>query len=362
MSEQISLFKTGEIIDENTVSVDKVIFTKKLKVISLFSGCGGMDLGFRGGFDVFGKHYESNPYDIIFANDIIKKACETYEHNFGHKPHCGDIKELDYKTLPKADIVIGGFPCQDFSLAGKRKGLASERGKLYLEMKNVIEHCNPIAFVAENVDGIRKSKAGDDTTALDIIIEDFKSMGYEVVYKVVNAADYGVPQNRIRVIIVGIRKDINKKMKYPEITHGELGKYKWMSSKEAIDDLWDKIGVSEIKDHTERHYSKAKFYPGKRMQGNRQIDANRPSPTIRAEHHGNIEGHYRSMDPNNPDDMTSWRRLSIRECARLQSFPDNFEFPCAPSEAYKQIGNAVPPILGWNIARALYKSLFMDAQ
>jgi len=362
MSEQISLFKTGEIIDENTVSVDKVTFTKRLKVISLFSGCGGMDLGFRGGFDVFGKHYEYNPYDIVFANDIIKKACETYEHNFGHKPHCGDIKDLDYRTLPKADIVIGGFPCQDFSLAGKRKGLSSERGRLYLEMKKVIEHCNPMAFVAENVDGIRKSKTGDDTTALDIIIEDFKSIGYEVVYKAVNAADYGVPQNRIRVIIVGIRKDINKKMKYPKITHGELGKQKWVNSKEAIDDLWDKIDATEIKNHTKRDYSKAKFYPGKRMQGNCQINADRPSPTIRAEHHGNIEGHYRSMNPNNPDDMTGWRRLSVRECARLQTFPDNFEFPCAPSDAYKQIGNAVPPILGWNIARALYKSLFADVQ
>ena len=151
-------------------------------------------------------------------------------------------------------------------------------------------------------------------------------------------------------------------MKYPKITHGELGKQKWMNSKEAIDDLWDKIDATEIKNHTKRDYSKAKFYPGKRMQGNCQINADRPSPTIRAEHHGNIEGHYRSMNPNNPDDMTGWRRLSVRECARLQTFPDNFEFPCAPSDAYKQIGNAVPPILGLNIARALYKSLFADVQ
>jgi len=362
MSGQISLFDSREIVDRDTVSVDKIISTNRLKVISLFSGCGGMDLGFRGDFDVFGKHYERNPYDIIFANDILEKASKTYEHNFGHKPYVGDIKDLDYQKIPKADIVMGGFPCQDFSLAGKRKGLSSERGKLYLEMKKVIEHVKPIAFVAENVDGIRKSKAGDDTSALDTIIEDFKGIGYKVVYKALNAADYGVPQSRVRIIIVGIRDDIKRIMRYPQSTHGELEKYRWMSSKEAIDDLWEKIDAPYVKNHSRRDYSKAKFYPNKKMQGNCQIDANRPSPTIRAEHHGNIEGHYRSMNPNDPSDMNSWRRLSVRECARLQSFPDDFEFPCAPSEAYKQIGNAVPPVLGWHIARSLYKSLFPSIQ
>ena len=224
--------------------------------------------------------------------------------------------------LPNADIVIGGFPCQDFSVAGKRKGLSAERGRLYLEMKKVIEYCNPIAFVAENVDGIRKSKFSEDSSALDVIIEDFKSIGYSVAYKSVNASDYGVPQNRVRIIIVGIRSDIKKAMKYPKITYGESKKVARMTSKDAIDDLWDKIGKTDIKNHTERDYSKAKFYPGKKMQGNCQIDANRPAPTIRSEHHGNIEGHYRSKNSDDPNDMSGWRRLSVRECARLQTFPD----------------------------------------
>lgn len=358
MSVKQMTFFEEEISMDKTTSVEVLPNKKTLRVISLFSGCGGMDLGFKGDFNVFNKYFEKNPYEIVFANDIIKHACDTYEHNFKHKSLCCDIRELDYSVLPKTDIVIGGFPCQDFSLAGKRKGLNAERGRLYLEMKKVIQHCNPIAFIAENVDGIRRNKSGDDTSALDIILDDFRELGYTVVYKVLNAADYGVPQNRIRVIIVGIRNDFRKTMRYPSATHGENAKQPWITAKEAIDDLWDKIDNINIKNHTSRDYSKAKFYPGKTMQGNCQIKPDKPSPTIRSEHHGNIEGHYRTTIPDNPSDIKGWRRLSVRECARLQSFPDTFEFPVSSSDAYKQIGNAVPPVLAWHIARALYISLF----
>lgn len=224
-------------------------------------------------------------------------------------------------------------------------------------MKRIIAHCNPIAFVAENVDGIRRTNKGDSTSALDVVIEDFESLGYRVSYRPLNAADYGVPQNRIRIIIVGIRKDISREFEYPTSLYGLEKKYSWITSKEAIDDLWDKLDVTDIKNHTNRDYSKAKFYPGKKLQGNNKIKADNPAPTIRAEHHGNIEAHYRSTDENNPDIMTYWRRLSVRECARLQTFPDNFEFPCSASDAYKQVGNAVPPVLAWHIAKSLHKCL-----
>lgn len=327
---------------------------KELKVISLFSGCGGMDLGFEGNFDYLGKYYAKNHFDVIFSNDIIQKACDTYEYNFHKQPVCADIKNLDYSKLPAADIVIGGFPCQDFSLAGKRKGLSADRGKLYLEMKKIIEYVRPMAFVAENVDGIRMSKDREDTSALDIIVDDFHSSGYHVVYQVLNAANYGVPQNRKRVIIVGIREDINAEMAYPKATHG-IADSPFVTAREAIDDIWDKIDKG-IPNHSTRDYSKAKFYPGKKTQGNVRIAADKPSPTIRSEHHGNIEGHYRTMKEDEMD-MTGWRRLSVRECARLQSFPDSFVFPCSASDAYKEIGNAVPPVLGWVIANALYQSL-----
>lgn len=343
---------------------DKVVDTmphinalKKLKVVSLFSGCGGMDLGFKGGFKAFDSLYEQNPYEIIFANDIFDKACESYRYNFNHNAVCCDINNIDINLIPKADIVVGGFPCQDFSVAGKRKGLNAERGRLYLQMKKVVSHCNPIAFVAENVDGIRNSKSNSDDFALDIIIKDFENLGYNVVYKVLNASSFGVPQNRVRVIIVGIKKELNLTMKYPKETHGINSSKPLMTSKEAIDDLWNLIDSTNVFNHSSKDYSKAKFYVNKKLQGNNLIDANKPSPTIRAEHHGNIEGHYRTFDEKNRNDVSNWRRLSVRECARLQSFPDDFNFICSASSAYKLVGNAVPPILGWHIARALYLTL-----
>lgn len=333
-------------------------YKNKLRVISLFCGCGGMDLGFQGDFTYLNKYYPTNPYEIIFENDIIKKACDTYSYNFHREPLCCDIKNIDTSILPDADIVIGGFPCQDFSLAGKRKGLDTERGQLYLEMKRVIDCIKPLAFVAENVDGIRISKSKSSPSALDIILNDFSKSGYQVVFKALNAADYGVPQNRTRIIIVGIRNDLHKKMIFPSPTHGIKYKFPILTAKQAIDDIWEKLGDTSIPNHTFKDYSKAKFYPGKKSQGNNKIKADAPAPTIRSEHHGNIEAHYRSLNGcSDPNDMTYWRRLSIRECARLQSFPDDFVFPVAASEAYKQIGNAVPPVLAWNIANALYNSL-----
>ena len=230
-SAQLSFFDTKFESVHKTVSVNLLPVNKVLKVISLFSGCGGMDLGFRGDFTVFGKHYAPNPYEIVFANDIVQKACDTYTHNFQHEAYCCDVKQLDYAILPNADIVIGGFPCQDFSLAGKRRGLSAERGRLYLEMKKVIEYCRPMAFIAENVDGIRRNKAGDDSSALEIILDDFRSLGYTVIYKVLNAANYGVPQNRVRVIISGIRTDLCKNMKYPEETNGDNTRQAWITEK-----------------------------------------------------------------------------------------------------------------------------------
>lgn len=332
---------------------------QKVKVVSLFSGCGGMDLGFRGGFAFLGKKYERNPFDIVFANDIFSAALKVYEHNFGHKAIEQSITDIDLENIPNADVVIGGFPCQDFSLAGKREGLSSERGRLYQHMIRVIRHCKAKMFVAENVDGIRTSKNKElDTTALDIILQDFEDAGYVVQYKVLHAADFGVPQTRKRVIIVGVRKDIYSDIYYPKATHQENSAINpWVTAKEAIDDLWDKIDEPGILNHSIKDYSKAKFYPGKKMQGNNRISADKPSCTIRAEHHGNIEAHYRTLNKKDENDMSGWRRLSIRECARIQSFPDDFNFVVAASSAYKMIGNAVPPVLGWHIARAVYFTL-----
>lgn len=294
----------------NTIPTKKVKISdnqQSFNVLSLFSGCGGMDLGFVGDFEFLGDKYEKNPFQLIFANDIFKQATEVYESNFKHTPELRSIEELDLQEdLPdeRVDVVLGGFPCQSFSYAGKRKGLSDPRGQLYLQMIRVINHYKPKMFVAENVDGIRNSKksmCGNESSisALDSILNDFDKAGYNVQYQVLTAADYGVPQLRKRVIILGIRKDLgdNEDVYYPRPLFDEDGSItgqKWRTSKDGIDDLWDKLNDPTIPNHTIKDVSKAKFYPGKKMQGNNRIPENRPSPTIRAEHHGNIEAHYRT--------------------------------------------------------------------
>lgn len=341
---------------------------KNYNVVSLFSGLGGMDLGFCGDFEFLGDKHEKNPFKILFANDIFKQAAEIYESNFNHKVEQRSIADLDLeKDFPKEniDVVLGGFPCQSFSYAGKRRGLNDPRGQLYKQMIRVVEYYKPKLFVAENVDGIRNSKKDHngstiEKSALDIILKDFESVGYNVQYHILNAADYGVPQIRKRVIIIGIRNDLGKNSDvfYPKAQFSEQGisAPEWRTAKDGIDDLWNLVNSPNVANHTTRDISKAKFYEGKKMQGNNRILATRPAPTIRAEHHGNIEGHYRTF-LEDENDMAGWRRLSVRECGRLQSFPDNFIFTASASSAYKAIGNAVPPVMAWHIARAVLYTL-----
>ncbi|WP_099203904.1 DNA cytosine methyltransferase [Scatolibacter rhodanostii] len=353
----------------NTLCTSIPTNVKKLNVASLFSGAGGMDLGVLGGFEYLGKMYESNPFNIVFANDIFEQAADIYEANFHHKVERRSIVDLDVnRDLPnvEVDIVLGGFPCQTFSYAGKRNGLADERGLLYLQMIRVIDHYLPKMFIAENVDGIRNSRKnlkGENVneSALSVILSDFEKHGYNVQYQVLTAADFGVPQMRRRVIIMGIRKDLGtiNNQYYPKQLFDETGIHtgrRWLNAKDAIDDLWDKLNDSSIPNHTVKDISKAKFYPGKKTQGNNRISENKPAPTIRAEHHGNIEAHYRTTG-SNESDMSTWRRLSVRECARLQSFPDTFNFVTSASSAYKAVGNAVPPVMAWHIARAVFYTL-----
>lgn len=340
-----------------------------VKILSLFSGCGGIDLGFEGGFSFLGEEYPKHNVTIEFANDILKPAQKCYVHNFHKQINEKSITDLTDNDLPDTniDLVIGSCPCQPFSYAGKRQGLSDSRGLLYQELIRIIKIYQPKMFVSENVDGIRNCKKnvqGEtvDKSALDTMISAFEEAGYCCLYQVLNAADYGVPQTRRRVIIIGIRLDLGtvEDIQYPDPTHSEIDPNlnKWVTAQESIDDLFDQLGKTTIPNHTVRDVSKAKFYPGKKMQGNNQIDPNRPAPTIRAEHHGNIEAHYRSQDGTieNPD-MNTWRRLSVRECARIQSFPDTYDFPVSTSSAYKVIGNAVPPVLAWHIAEAVLKTL-----
>jgi DNA (cytosine-5)-methyltransferase 1 len=323
---------------------------KTYKVASLFCGCGGLDLGLKGGFELpYGdKVFKEGGYEIVWANDFDKNATITYQKYFGNHVVHGDIVEIikdvklsiknEEKLLPHGfpkpetvDIVTGGFPCQPFSLAGKRKGLADKRGKLYLAMCDAISVLKPKAFIAENVRGLMSMKDGD---TLEMIVSDLKAIGYNVSSQLYKAFEWGVPQTRERVIIIGIRNDIAP-FSHPKPSISK----NLVTLSDAIGDLAEKSEEREFC-HV---WSKAKKNKG---QGNITCKADKPGPTMRAEHHGNIEFHYSLK-----------RRLSAREAARIQSFPDDMNFYPSVSAAYKQIGNAVPPILGWHVGQALKRHL-----
>lgn len=305
--------------------------TKEYSVLSLFSGCGGLDLGFRGDFHFLNNYYAKNPFKTIWANDVDKNACYSFSEYFKHNIIHEDIRNIlaDNSTvkLPASvDIVLGGFPCQDFSHSGKRKGFDSERGTLYRSMCEVINRTQPKIFLAENVKGLLTMNNGD---AIKQIVDDFKNLGYNVTYKLLLTADFNVPQKRERVVIIGTKNDILPAFTFPNNPCKPQDYYK---IGDAISDLEDSL-EGTIHNH---YWSKAKKNKG---QGNSVTVKDELAPTMRAEHHGNIEFHWNGN-----------RRLSAREAARIQSFPDDFIFYPSTSSAYKQIGNAVPPVFAWHIA------------
>ena len=296
-------------------------------VVSLFSGCGGLDLGFLGGFKTLGKTYKRLPFKIVWANDIDDAACETYRQNISDDIRCGDVWEA-MKTLPKrADVVIGGFPCQDVSVNGLGMGANGHRTNLYKAMLESVRRLRPGVFVAENVKGLIMEK---HRSFREQIVSDFENLGYTVDCRLYLAADYGVPQMRARVFIVGARDGASFSPPPPVV-----GKDNWTTAKAAAEDL---ESLPENKDNN-HIWSKARRNT---EQGNRILKPGRPADTIRAECHGNSHFHYRLP-----------RRVSMREAARFQSFPDNFIFARGIRKIERQIGNAVPPVLAWHIAKSV---------
>ena len=399
-----------------------------MRLLSLFSGCGGMDLGFEGNFNCLAKSINKNlhpdwilanngkwvtvtptRFNTVFSNDIREDAKKAWTNFFStryddasERYHLDSIvdlvkKEQDgEKVFPEdIDIVTGGFPCQDFSIAGKREGLDSHkshlgnkldidepsvesRGQLYIWMREVITLTKPKLFIAENVKGL--TNLGD---VQQIIEHDFSEAcdgGYLVVpAKVLYAPNYGVPQSRERVIFFGFRKNaltpgalraLQKTIipseydPYPAPTHSQNavnGLLKYVTCQDAFVDLCEPDKASDL---SQQNYSKAK-YMGKHCQGQTEIKLNSVGPTIRSEHHGNIEyrrlsiehggKHHKELEAGLPE-----RRLTVRECARLQTFPDEYSFvtkktattqAVSASNAYKIIGNAVPCVLAYNIAK-----------
>jgi DNA (cytosine-5)-methyltransferase 1 len=284
-----------------------------------------MDLGFSGGFDFLGDHYAKTQFEIIWANELNGAACRTYRKNIGQHIVEGDIWQTISEMPKNANVVIGGFPCQDISVNGKGAGVDGKRSGLYRAMVEAVSRIHPKIFVAENVKGLLMRHNAD---SLQRVLSDFRALGYEVNYHLYLAADYGVPQTRERVFIVGTRPDV------PKFTPPEPVCYKHITAQEAIGDL-ELLAEDVDFNHIWSLANKSA------EQGNRRLKAERPGYTIRAECHGNIQFHYKLP-----------RRISMREAARFQSFPDNFRFDAKLRETERQVGNAVPPVMAWHIAKA----------
>jgi len=393
-----------------------------MKVASLFSGCGGLDLGFiQAGFEV------------IWANDFFKEAVETYRANIGDHIVYGDITKIPSSEIPSNfDILLGGFPCQGFSVANTKRSMEDERNFLYKELMRLIKDKKPKFFVGENVKGLLSMQKGK---VIEMIVNDFKSLGYKVDYKLLKASDYGVPQNRERVVIIGNRLGLENR--FPKPTHGpkkdsKLGIEKYVSVKEACYHLYDvrtrdsafKLKNKTIYNHVARTNVADTFWGRKHPVNQHDIcdylrywrDKSGWSTKKVDEHFGyaHTAGHWFRKDNNsgsipNPSDwwelkkilkfdskydkavtemelksisfeqslrINNWdnpsdtitatgpeihpnkqRRMSVRECAIIQSFPDDFIFKGSLGNMYKQIGNAVPVLMAKKIAEEMKKEL-----
>jgi DNA (cytosine-5)-methyltransferase 1 len=292
-----------------------------MQIVSLFSGAGGLDLGLiKAG------------HQIVWANDIDPDSCETYKKNIGEHIICENIADIKMDEIPDCDVVVGGFPCQGFSLANMLRNVEDERNLLYKQFFRIIKFKQPKYFLAENVRGILSLDGGK---VIAKIIDDFTKAGYRVKCKSFNTADYGVPQKRIRVIIAGTRKDLQREMdfQFPEPTHDTKH---WITISNVLNGLPEPDDPKNtLKNHV---YSKYKI-TNRNFTGHRQTDPNKPSPTILAR--GNGKGGVCAIQ--HPDNH---RRMSVRESALIQTFPIDFEFFGSMGSMYRQVGNAVPVLFG----------------
>lgn len=355
----------------------------KYKIVSLFTGCGGFDLGFSGNFDFMGKHIEKLPTEIVFANDIDIDAVSVYKENskyWGHDTiEHNDVRNLNFDNISACDILLAGFPCQPFSNAGNRKGVNDHRGTLYEDILRFVDNKQPKIVVLENVKGILSSKMPTGITVVKEIVSKLQKKGYNVSEpKILKASNYGVPQNRERVIIIGVRNDLNIIPNVDEIINYKLdfneedlfvgNVLKIPSDTPNVKDVWDlspqalnlvkyikrswkdvpyealPLRMQKIRDNMKKYHS-PNFY--------RRFALNEIMGTVTA-----------SAQPENCGIVhpIENRRYSVREIARFQSFPDDYTFN-APliQNKYKVIGNAIPPILANAIAKYVINILGKSA-
>ncbi|MBU0459908.1 MAG: DNA (cytosine-5-)-methyltransferase [Nanoarchaeota archaeon] len=309
----------------------------RLKVVSLFSGCGGTEVGLLGGFSFLNKSFKKHPLSVVFANDNEQSACNIYNENFNHSILCDDIKNISEQRIPDHDILVGGFPCQSFSIVAQnppRLGFKSEKGKLFFEMIRLLKEKKPKMFIAENVKGILSA---NKKQAFPLILKEFKKAGYEVDYKLLNASEYGVPQKRERVFIMGFRKDLDIFPSFPKPTN-----------------LDKPIPLQNvIFDHNK--VSKKYFFSDRAHQGllnaNPQMNKGRAQDELKP--CNTVTAHLAKVSLNSTDPVIKvngkFRRFTPREVARIQSFPDDFKLVGSDAQIYKSLGNAIPPVLMWHV-------------
>lgn len=318
---------------------------EKLKVASLFCGCGGTDVGVLGNFNFLGKYYASNELEIVYANDIDDNACNIFKENFGIEPDSRDIREVSSDEIPEFDILTGGFPCQSFSIIAqnpKRLGVKDEKGKLFFEMCRILREKQPKCFIAENVKGILTA---NKKSAFSLIIKEFEDSGYDVSYAVLNSANYGVPQKRERVIIVGFRKDLDIKFEFPSAT------------------VQDENAFTPLSDVIENAVDEKYFFSQRAVDGmmkkrasmdkGRAQDVSKPCNTVGA-HLAKV-----SLNSTAPVLLVNerYRRFTPREVAGIQSFPESFELVGSEAAQYRALGNAIPPVMIWYVAKLVREKL-----
>jgi DNA (cytosine-5)-methyltransferase 1 len=325
----------------------------KLKVASLFCGCGGMDLGIQGDFNYLNKHFGALPFDIVYAVDNDAYATKIYNQNFAHKCEVKDVRDIVPNEVPDHDILLGGFPCQSFSISAQnppRLGFKDDRGKLFFEMVNVLKEKKPRFFIGENVKGLLSANSGK---AFPMIVSEFENAGYHVHHKLLNASEFGVPQKRERVFIVGFRNlqdYYNFRFPQPSTLN---------DSKIKLKQVIDKTANDEEKWFFSQRAVDGMLRVREKMNKGRVQDLNQPCNTI--------SSHLAKVSLNGTDPVlmvaNRYRRLTPREASNIQSFPESFQLDIvSENRQYKAIGNAVPPVLMWHVSNALTNILLANRQ
>lgn len=310
------------------------------KVVSLFAGCGGCDQGIVGDFTFNNKKYERLPFDLAYVMDVDQRALNTHKLNFDcGEIKCTDICDVDSSEIPDCDVIIGGFPCQSFSTVNPTKDPFDDRANLYKQMARIVKEKQPLVFIAENVKGLMTLHQGE---IFKKVCDSFEDAGYILSYKLLNAADYGVPQRRERVLLVGFRKDLGIKYEFPE----ESTAGNWTPLSVAV----PKLDIEDSKYYFSQRAVEGMKNAKPNMKRGLWQKLDEPCLTVTS--------HLAKVSLNSRDpvllvdaDNELYRRFTPREAARIQSFPDEFEFAGSETDAYRQIGNAVPPVLFWHVTK-----------